>query len=283
MNKFRPYIEIIRPMNSIMMGVAVLVGIQISSPSFFVSASALLKALPGFLTGFFLTASSMVLNDFVDRDIDAINEPSRPIPSGRISPKGALLYGLLLGFLGLFFSVSTGLYTFFLASLTFAIAILYNFKLKKYGLLGNMCVAYTVSVPLLYGSFISSSFSWNILIYSAMIFSSIVGREITKGISDVEGDSKKGVMTLAVKYGERTASFVAFAFFLIAVILSIIPPLEKITNIFYAIFVSATDALLIYFSIRLIESPNKTTAKNVKNRVLFAMALGLIAFAVGSL
>ncbi|MGC9115141.1 MAG: UbiA family prenyltransferase [Fervidicoccaceae archaeon] len=277
------YIEIMRIPNSLLMGIAVLVGIQISDPNFFISQIAPLKAGLGFLTGFFLTASSMVLNDYVDRDIDAINEPTRPIPSGRILPRKALYYGLLLGFFGLVFSFFTGTYTFLLASLTFIVAVLYNFKLKKYGLLGNMCVAYTVSVPLLYGSLISSSFNWKISIYSAMIFLSIVGREIVKGISDVEGDSKRGIMTLAVRYGERFASIVAFLFFMSAVVLSIFPSIERMVNNFYIFFVSITDAMLIYFSIELIKSPNKKNAKKVKNRVLIAMFIGLIAFAVGSL
>jgi heme O synthase-like polyprenyltransferase len=76
---------------------------------------------------------------------------------------------------------------------------------------------------------------------------------------------------------------VAFLFFMAAVILSIFPSIERMVNNFYIFFVSITDAMLIYFSIELIKSPNKKNAKKVKNRVLIAMFIGLIAFAVGSL
>jgi len=282
MKKLPAYLEIIRVPNSIMMGAAVLVGIIISDPGYLLHGESLLKVAFGFLTGFFLTASSMVLNDYVDREIDAINEPERPIPSGKIHPNEAFIYGIALGILGLFFSVWTGIYTFILASLTFLIAILYNFRLKKFGLLGNMCVAYTVSVPLLYGSLLSNSLSGKILLYSAMIFLSIVGREITKGISDIEGDSRKGVKTLAVRYGEKIASYAALSFFIAAVLLSFIPPMIGMANLWYTALVTITDALLVLLSLQLVREPTRHNAKKVKNRVLVAMAIGLAAFALSS-
>jgi len=282
MKKLSAYLEIIRVPNSIMMGAAVLVGILISDPGYLLHGDSMLRVAFGFLTGFFLTASSMVLNDYVDREIDAINEPERPIPSGKIHPNEAFIYGIALGILGLFFSVWTGIYTFILALLTFLIAILYNFRLKKFGLLGNMCVAYTVSVPLLYGSLLSSSLSEKILLYSAMIFLSIVGREITKGISDIEGDSRKGVKTLAVRYGEKKASYVALSFFFAAVLLSFIPPMTGMANLWYTALVSITDALLVLLSLQLVREPTRHNAKKVKNRVLAAMAIGLAAFALSS-
>jgi len=282
MKKLPAYLEIIRVPNSIMMGAAVLVGIIISDPGYLLHGESLLKVAFGFLTGFFLTASSMVLNDYVDREIDAINEPERPIPSGKIHPNEAFIYGIALGILGLFFSVWTGIYTFILASLTFLIAILYDFRLKKFGLLGNMCVAYTVSVPLLYGSLLSNSLSGKILLYSTMIFLSIVGREITKGISDIEGDSRKGVKTLAVRYGEKIASYAALSFSIAAVLLSFIPPMIGMTNLWYTALVTITDALLVLLSLQLVREPTRHNAKKVKNGVLVAMAIGLAAFALSS-
>ncbi len=43
-----------------------------------------------------LYIAGMVLNDFFDRKIDAIERPTRPIPSGRISASGALIFGIVL-------------------------------------------------------------------------------------------------------------------------------------------------------------------------------------------
>jgi len=267
-----------------MMGLAVIVGVVISDPHYLLMYSSLDRLAFGFFTSFFLTASSMVLNDYADREIDKINEPRRPIPSGRMRPDVALRYGVFLGALGISCSLATGPLTFAIALLTFSIALLYNFKLKKSGILGNASVAYSVAIPIVYGSVLSFSLSEKVLIYSAMIFLSIMGREVVKGISDVEGDAAKGVRTAAVKYGEKSASYIALALFLAAISLSFIPPIEKMCNsAFYLPFVLITDGMLLFLSIKLVKKPDKKTAKEVKSKALIAMAFGLIGFALGSL
>ena len=70
------YVKLLRPVNSLMMGLAVVIGELVA-----------LDALPstnvmvlGVATAFFLTASSMVINDYYDVEIDRVNAPSRPLP-----------------------------------------------------------------------------------------------------------------------------------------------------------------------------------------------------------
>ena len=86
------------------MGFAVVIGTTLTGSK---NLSALwLNLAFGFLTGFMLTAASMVINDYYDREIDAVNEPKRPIPSGAVRPGEALAFAFLLttlGFLGCLF------------------------------------------------------------------------------------------------------------------------------------------------------------------------------------
>ena len=90
MGKLSAFLRLIRPVNCVMMGFAVIVGASlVSYPNF--STNLLL----GFITSFTLTAASMAINDYYDRDIDAINEPQRPIPSGAISPREALFLAVV--------------------------------------------------------------------------------------------------------------------------------------------------------------------------------------------
>ena len=57
-------------------------------PSFF-------EAFLGFLTGFFISGSAMISNDYFDLNVDKVNRPSRPLPSGRITiPELKMLMGL---------------------------------------------------------------------------------------------------------------------------------------------------------------------------------------------
>ncbi|MEM0179323.1 MAG: hypothetical protein QW326_05185, partial [Fervidicoccaceae archaeon] len=65
--------------------------------------------------------------------------------------------------------------------------------------------------------------------------------------------------------------------------LSPLPFLLGLTNFPYLILVSITDAMLFYLSLLLVKFPDRKTAKMVKNRALIAMAVGLLAFALGSI
>ncbi len=87
MNKFGGFIKLMRPINCAMMGFAVFVGALLAYPQ--LGGLNWLNIFYGFLTGFTFCAAAMVINDYYDRKIDAINEPQRPIPSGTIKPKEA--------------------------------------------------------------------------------------------------------------------------------------------------------------------------------------------------
>ena len=90
MNKLGGLIRLMRPVNCTMMGFAVLVGAVLVAPQF--GGLSWLNILFGFLTGFTFCAAAMVINDYYDRKIDAINEPQRPIPSGTVKPIEALAF-----------------------------------------------------------------------------------------------------------------------------------------------------------------------------------------------
>ncbi len=103
MNKLGGYIHLMRPLNCAMMGFAVLVGAVLAFPYF--TSLNWLNVLYGFLTGFTFCAAAMVINDYYDRKIDAINEPQRPIPSGAVKPKEALAFMTVLIVVGSIFSL----------------------------------------------------------------------------------------------------------------------------------------------------------------------------------
>ncbi len=90
MSKLGGFVRLMRPLNCIMMGFAVLVGAVLAASDFLTLNW--LNVLFGFLTGVTFCAAAMVINDYYDRKIDAINEPQRPIPSGLIKPSEALAF-----------------------------------------------------------------------------------------------------------------------------------------------------------------------------------------------
>ncbi|MGQ9679959.1 MAG: geranylgeranylglycerol-phosphate geranylgeranyltransferase [Candidatus Bathyarchaeia archaeon] len=280
MDKFVGYLRLIRPLNCIMMGCAVIVGAALASPdSWLIDLPSLTY---GFITGFMLTAASMSINDYYDREIDAVNEPNRPIPSGVIKPNEALAFACILTSIGFISAYLTDLKLLAIALASWIIFVTYTTIGKLSGLPGNFLVSACVTIPFIYGSFaVSGEAGLNVLVFVLMVFLSNTGREITKGIVDVQGDSRKNVKTLAVRYGGKKAALAASSFYVSAIALSPIPWFMGIVNSMFIPLVGITDLGLLASSIQLIKDYSREEARRIKNRVLLWFIFGLLAFILG--
>jgi geranylgeranylglycerol-phosphate geranylgeranyltransferase len=116
-----------------------------------------------------------------------------------------------------------------------------------------------------------------------LAFLSTVGREITKGIVDVEGDRLEGVKTVAVLYGSKKAAFLALLFYVSAVVLSFFPWLLGEVSVWYLLFVAIADLGFIFSSTSLLRDHSRENARRVKNIVRIWMVISLFAFVVGVL
>lgn len=275
------FLRLIRPINCLMMGFAVLVGASIALAGSKPEGMGP-RLLLGFSTGFLLTGASMAINDYYDRDIDAINEPGRPIPSGLVKPREALVLTAALAALGLSAAHLTGPNCLAMALLSIAVSFSYSTKGKRTGLAGNLLVSACVAIPFIYGGFAAGRGLGPLLgIFASMAFLSNAGREVTKGIADVEGDRTRGVRTVAVARGGRAAAALASALFGMAVALSAIPPLLGLVSPWYIPPVAAADLGFLHSSLRLIRNPARDEALKAKNLALLWMALGMVAFLAG--
>lgn len=283
MVRFGAFLRIMRPVNCVMIGFAVIVGAGLVGADAF----SLVNAVPllfGFLTGFFLTAGSMVANDIIDREIDAINEPLRPIPSGAVSLAGARMFAAVLAGLGFLFALAVNWQCLVIAIFSWVVFALYSLWGKRAGFFGNLLVSVCVVVPFVYGGFVVvDGFAVSSVIFVAIAFLANTGREVTKGIVDVEGDKHKGVETLAVRFGVYVAVVVAVLFYVFAVALSIVPLWLRLVSLWFVPFVLVTDGGLIVSSLWLIRNSSRENAKRVKNLVLIWFLFGLLAFLAGTL
>ena len=264
--------------NCVMIGFAVIVGEIISSSTLPARA-----VFYGFTAGFFLLAASMVVNDYFDREIDLINEPKRPLPSGVVSAKEALSFAAILGSLGLLSASNTGTPTLVLALLSLVIMMSYNARLKKTGLLGNVLVSTNVAIPFVYGGFAVVSLNWSLGIFALLAFLSSVGREIVKGIVDVPGDTSRGVRSIAVTRGNVVAAKYGAALFLAAVALSAVPLLFGLVTYYYIPLVAICDIGFVLTAYSILSNASPRNAKRNKKYVLLWMTFGLLAFVVGSM
>ena len=280
MNKLGGIIRLIRPINCLMMGFAVLVGAVLASPQ--LGSLSWLNLLFGFLTGFTFCAAAMVINDYYDRKIDAINEPHRPIPSGTVKPNEALAFVGVLSVLGFVFAGFVSILCFVVAAAALAITATYITVGKRSGLPGNFLVSICVAIPFIYGSVTAiGTVGLNVVLFASMAFFSNTGREITKGIVDVKGDKAEGVKTLAVRFGEKNAAIAAVVFYIFAVALTPLTWLLGLVGIWFIPFVLVTDIGLIGCSALLLLDHSREKSRTIKKLVLYLFLVGLIAYIFG--
>ncbi|MCJ7610180.1 UbiA family prenyltransferase [Candidatus Bathyarchaeota archaeon] len=278
-------VRLIRPINCAMVGFAVLVGEAIVFKTLFPLSSIL-----GFVTGFTITGASMVSNDYWDLGVDRVNNPDRPIPSGRVKPREAIALTVILSAIGLGAASVTYLpTTLILASGGLGMFLLYNYRAKQLGLLGNILVSASIALPLVYGGMIqpptqgSANSLALLVLFDVMIFLSNTGREVTKGICDVEGDRVRAVSTVALKRGERAAALTSAALYLSAVAMTPLPWLLGLVGWLYLPLVAVTDIGFIASSFILLRDYSSENALKVKRIVLIWMLLGLLSFVAGAL
>jgi geranylgeranylglycerol-phosphate geranylgeranyltransferase len=280
MNKLGGFIHLMRPVNCAMMGFAVLVGAVLANPV--LGSLNWLSILFGFLTGFTFCAAAMVINDYYDRKIDAINEPQRPIPSGIIKPKEALAFMGALIAVGFIFAGLVSALCFVVAAVSLVITATYLTVGKRSGLPGNFLVSACVAIPFIYGSVTAiGTVGLNVVLFASMAFLSNTGREITKGIVDVKGDSTEGVKTLAVRFGEKSAAIAAVVFFLVAVVLTPVTWVLGLVGVWFIPFVLVTDIGLIACSALLLLDHSREKARRIKRIVLYLFLVGLLAYIFG--
>jgi geranylgeranylglycerol-phosphate geranylgeranyltransferase len=282
MGKVSGLVRLMRPINCAMMGFAVFVGAVLADPQFF--NAEWLGVLYGFATGFMLTAAAMTINDYYDRAIDAINEPSRPIPSGSVSVRESLAFVLALSVAGFVFAYLTSVLCLVVAAISWVVVVTYVTVGKRSGLPGNFLVSTCVAIPFIYGSIAVLNYvPLSVLLFTLMAFLSNTGREITKGIVDVKGDEAEGIKTLAVRYGERNAAVTAALFYVSAVALTPLPWIMNLVSFWFIPLVLVTDIGLVASSALLLRDYSRENARKIKKLVLLLFVVGLLAYVVGVL
>jgi len=226
---------------------------------------------------FFFVAGGNSLNDYLDREVDKIGHPQRPIPSGRVSPRTAL--NISIGAFITAFVISLLLYDIIsiaIVASAIAIMLLYELRTKALGLSGNLSIAWLTGGLFLLGGAVVGSLDKTVAI-AAMAFLATLGREIVKDIQDMDADFDR--RTLPKRIGKRNAGIIGSLAFLGAVGLSFQPYLAGSFGIWYLTAVLAADGIFIYSSVVHFQNPKKgqTWAKIGMVAALFAFLIGGIS------
>ncbi len=164
------------------------------------------------MAGPVLLGFSQVINEYCDREVDAINEPHRPIPSGQVSTAQAIATGTVLLALGIVLAFSLGTLVAILVGAGLLLAVSYSVKplrLKRNGWLGNGAVAFAYEgLPWMAGTAALSGgeVHFHSIILAVLYSIGAHGIMTVNDFKSTEGDRKMGIRSLPVLLGERNAA-----------------------------------------------------------------------------
>ena len=184
--------------------------------NFFASASCM------FMSGPLLTGYTQTINDYFDREIDAINEPNRPIPSGAISLLQVKLqiWVLLIAGLGVAYLLDLWAGHTIPSVLLLAlggsfVSFIYSappLKLKQNGWLGNYALgASYIALPWWAGQALFGHLTWTTSLLTLAYSLSGLGIAVINDFKSVEGDKSLGLESLPVVFGIKNASRISAA------------------------------------------------------------------------
>lgn len=167
------------------------------------------------LAGPIVCGMSQAANDWCDRHVDAINEPDRPIPSGRIPGRWGLWIALAMSVLSLFVGWQLGPWGFAATVVAVLAAWAYSaepIRLKKSGWWGPGLVGLCYEgLPWFTGAAVLSAGapSWPVIMIAALYALGAHGIMTLNDFKALEGDTQTGVNSLPVTLGPRRAAIVA--------------------------------------------------------------------------
>ncbi len=160
------------------------------------------------LAGPMVCGASQVVNDWFDRHVDALNEPQRPIPSGRVPGRIGLYFAILWSLLSLLLGFALGPWVFAATLLGLGLAWAYSappLRLKRNGWWGNAAVglsyeglAWITGAAVMIGGAMPD---YRILLLALLYSIGAHGIMTLNDFKSVEGDLKMGIRSLPALLG----------------------------------------------------------------------------------
>lgn len=241
------------------------------------------------LSGPLVCGTSQVVNDWFDQDVDRINEPQRPIPSGRVPGRWGLIIAWLMTALSLAVGTVLGPWGFFATAIGLLIAWAYSappIRLKQNGWWGNAaCGACYEGLPWFTGALVATGAlpNWRILALAALYSIGAHGIMTLNDFKSIEGDRQMGVRTIPVQIGPERAA-------LLACVVMAVPQLIVVALLYQwgATLMASVVATLILVQLacmkRMLSDPKGLAPwYNATGVTLFVLGMLASAFAVRSI
>ena len=273
----RPWITILRPLNLFQATLAVVLTTAFLGE---MEQTAILALL--IFSVITINAGGNIINDIYDLEIDRINRPDRPLPSGAMTVTQARFYLIILFGAGSLFSWFISLETFIIAGIiSIPTLIAYSACFKRLPLIGNLTVSFMLGLAFIY---VGSAFG-NIqatLVMAVLAFGFTLIREIVKDLEDMEGDAQDKARTLPLVLGESKTLTLVLLLMLAFVVLDTLPYFLGVYNqIYLLIVILGINLPLVVFAFLLWNNPNKKNYSRTQLFLKLDIFVGLAALYFG--
>jgi geranylgeranylglycerol-phosphate geranylgeranyltransferase len=231
----------------------------------------------------FITSAGFSINDYFDRESDAVIKPRRPIPSGALTLKQVVAVSAFLFAIGLVLAFLINWLSFVILLVDSILLLTYSALVKrKSGFAANVLVGLLVGTAFIYGeATVFQTVSLVALSLYPICFGTI-GGNILRDILSFEGDSKIGYPTLPQNIGNKASINVAAYFFIATAILAPLPFLFGFFSVYYLALIVLWGVILVYSSLRLITSPVQNV-KKYERLVTMSMMLLILSLIIEAL
>lgn len=268
--------KISRPLSTISGALAVVMGGYVAQTGEWVNI------LIASLATIMISAAANAWNDYVDIDIDRVNQPHRPLPSGMVTPKQAFLFSIILSGLGLFLVAFINQTAFIVALVSVILLYIYSWKLKSTVLLGNMTVAAVSGISAIFGGIAAGNIRPSLWL-ALIIGVGILGREVLKTLADYEGDLRHQCRTIATVWGKRSARIVFFILLGLTLLVMMVPYLAQIYQPIYAYVVAVgVFPVVIYIGIRVTQYRSGPQLEKLSQLMKYDFLVWFVAVLLGS-
>ena len=242
------------------------------------------------LAGPLVCATSQAVNDWFDRHVDAINEPDRPIPSGRIPGQWGLYIAISWTLVSMLVAATLGPWVFWAALVGIALAWAYSappFRLKKNGWWGNaacgICyegLAWITGAAVMLGAAMPP---WPILVIAALYSAGAHGIMTLNDFKSIEGDRRMGIGSLPARLGPEKAAWVACVMMAVPQVV-VVALLWHWDRPYHAVAVAAVLGAQLALMRRLMQSPRERAPwYNATGVSLYVLGMLVAAFALRGL
>lgn len=241
------------------------------------------------LAGPMVCAASQAVNDWYDRHVDAINEPDRPIPSGRIPGRWGFYLGVFWSAMSLLLGAALGTWAFVGAVVAVTLGWIYSappLRLKADGWAGPAACGFAYEgVAWFTGAAVVLGTAPGPLIVAAAVAYSVGAHGIMtlNDFKAIEGDRHMGVKSLPVRFGAQRAAQIACVVMTVSQLV-VIAGLIAISAPIHAAIVSVlVVAQIVLMRIMLKDPREKAPWYNATGTTLYVLGMLVTAFALGSI